>query len=219
MRKKTLEQIPAQDFAGLQVDMLSKLRNGNITIEQLKWFLNLQFQKREELLGKKLVSEILKPLSISGLDSDLEIESLDGTETLSEAHDVFSSIGNRFMEWETGKPSSSTGPTKPALYELKENATFLEMFESLGGNENLALTQAQIKRFCKKYARLLFKSGIDTIFLPFNLQGNYFIASVRPQRLPEGTKPSITLYSLNFNDTWFPDYGDSRKFKYAIVTS
>ena len=43
MRTKTLEQNTAQDFAGLQIDQLSKLRNGNITFEQVKWFNNLTF--------------------------------------------------------------------------------------------------------------------------------------------------------------------------------
>lgn len=57
MRTKTLEQNSAQDFAGLQVDQLQKLRNGNMTFEQVKWFTNLSFEQREKLMGKLVKSE------------------------------------------------------------------------------------------------------------------------------------------------------------------
>ena len=52
MRTKTLEQNSAQDFAGLYVDQFQKLRNGNMTFEQVKWFNNLSFEQREKLMGK-----------------------------------------------------------------------------------------------------------------------------------------------------------------------
>ncbi|MBX9837580.1 MAG: hypothetical protein K2X69_04600 [Silvanigrellaceae bacterium] len=219
MRLKTLEQITAQDFAVLQVDLLSKLRSGNLTFEQLRWFTNLQFEKREEMLGKKPVPKVLEILSILESISQFYVEALDGSETLVEANDVFSSIGKRFTEWETRSVSKPTEYTTLRLHKLKENATFMEMFESLGSGPSLALTQSQIKRFCKKYAKHLFKGGINTIFLPFELDGNYFIASVNPEHLPEEVKPSITLYPLNFNDKWVPDYGNSKKFNYIIVTA
>jgi hypothetical protein len=54
MRNKTLEQNSAQDLAGLQVDILQKLRNGNMSWEQIDWFKNLSFEKREELMGKSI---------------------------------------------------------------------------------------------------------------------------------------------------------------------
>lgn len=65
MRTKTLEQNSAQDFAGLQVDQLQKLRNGNMTFEQVKWFNNLSFEQREKLIGKLVKSEHLKMKLIS----------------------------------------------------------------------------------------------------------------------------------------------------------
>jgi len=56
MRTKTLEQNSAQDFAGLQVDLLQKLRNGNMTWEQIDWFRNLSFKQREKLMGKMILN-------------------------------------------------------------------------------------------------------------------------------------------------------------------
>lgn len=216
MRRKTLEQISAQDFAGLQVDMLSKLRNGNITVEQIKWFFNLSFEKREDLLGKKQLLEILMPFED---DQKFVIEPLDGKELLAEASDVFASVGKRFKDWGTDNAIAiSTAETQVLAYKQIKNATFLEMFESLGGNESLALTQAQIKRFSKKYAATFFKAGVDHIFLPFKSENDkYFIVSVGKQHLPEGVKPAISLYPIEFNDLWVLNYGNSRVYNHVVI--
>lgn len=57
MRTKTLEQNSAQDFAGLQVDLLQKLRNGSMSCEQILWFKDLSFEQREKLMGKLVKTE------------------------------------------------------------------------------------------------------------------------------------------------------------------
>lgn len=57
MRKKTLEQNSAQDFAGLQINVLQKLRTGNMTYEQFDWFANISYEKREKLMGKLVKTE------------------------------------------------------------------------------------------------------------------------------------------------------------------
>ena len=57
MRNKTLEQNSAQDFAGLQINVLQKLRTGNMTYEQFDWFANISYEKREKLMGKLVKAE------------------------------------------------------------------------------------------------------------------------------------------------------------------
>lgn len=57
MRTKTLEQNSAQDLAGLQIDLLQRLRNGNMSFEQIEWFKNLSFEQREKLMGKLVKTE------------------------------------------------------------------------------------------------------------------------------------------------------------------
>ncbi len=52
-----LEQKTADELAGLQIDMLAKLRKGTLSTEQLRWFFNQPFSKREELRGKKQSGE------------------------------------------------------------------------------------------------------------------------------------------------------------------
>lgn len=57
MRTKTLEGSSAQDFAGFQVDLIQKLRSGNMSYDQILWFKGLTFEQREELMGKPLVQQ------------------------------------------------------------------------------------------------------------------------------------------------------------------
>lgn len=47
---KTLEQKSAQDLAGLQVDLLQRLRNGNMSFVQIEWFKNIPFELRNKLM-------------------------------------------------------------------------------------------------------------------------------------------------------------------------
>ncbi len=47
----------AAKLAGLQIDMLSKMRSGQMTLAQVEWFNNLTKEQREAFLsGKKLPS-------------------------------------------------------------------------------------------------------------------------------------------------------------------
>lgn len=176
MRPKTLERVTVQDFAGLQVDQLQKLRNGNMTIEQLRWFNNLTFVQREQLLGTlPEKAHILKLLSEG---ETLMLDACDGTKILAQAKDVFlSGIDSDFVNWGTDKPGIATAITPVQVHEMVQNATFAQMFGSLGTDlDTLCLTQHQIKNFCKKYPYWLCQDG--TTFLLFKVKDLFFVALV-----------------------------------------
>jgi hypothetical protein len=177
MRTKTLEQNTAQDFAGLQIDQLSKLRNGNITFEQVKWFNNLTFEQREALMGK--LPEMVLYLSLLSGAETLMLDALDGKETLATAKEVFlSGIDGDFKNWGTNKAGIATKEQVVDVHELVKNATFAQMFGSLGADlDKLCLTQAQIKNFCKKHSNWLRKDGYATFFL-FKVEDQFFVALV-----------------------------------------
>lgn len=44
----------AAKLAGLQIDLLQKMKQGNVTVEHLGWFLNLNRAQRDELIGKEV---------------------------------------------------------------------------------------------------------------------------------------------------------------------
>ena len=155
MRTKTLEQNTAQDFAGLQIDQLSKLRNGNITFEQVKWFNNLTFEQREALMGKQ--PEMVLYLSLLSGAETLMLDALDGKETLATAEEVFTGgIDGNVKNFGINKPGIATKEQAVDVHELIKDGTFAQMFDSLGTDLNkLCLAQARIKNFCKKHPQRL----------------------------------------------------------------
>lgn len=177
MRTKTLEQNTAQDFAGLQIDQLQKLRNGNITYEQVKWFNNLSYEQRQQLMGKQPEkAAILKCISEA---QEIFIETCDGTQTIATAKETFKSgIDGDFKNWGTNKPGNSTQKTSVQVHELVKDATFAQMFGSLGTDlDKLCLTQHQIKLFCEVHKDWLRKDGYATFFL-FKVDEQFFVALV-----------------------------------------
>ncbi len=178
MRTKTLEQNTAQDFAGLQIDQLSKLRNGNITCKQVKWFNNLTFEQREVLMVKLPQTALCLSL-LSGSETFM-LDALDGKETLTSANKVFpSAIDVNLKKWGTNKASIETIEQAVDVYELMTEANFSKMFCSLAQDlSKLCLTQAQINNFCKKYFNRLCKDGRATFFL-FKSEDQFFVVGVR----------------------------------------
>lgn len=177
MRKKTLEQKTAQDLAGLQIDLLSKLRNGNITFEQVEWFRNITFEQREALMGKQPESALFWKL-ISGAET-LTLDALDGKETLANAKEVFpSGIDSDFKKWGTNKAGIATKEQAVDVCELVRDGTLKKMIRSLGTDlDKLCLTQAQIKNFCRKHPDWLHEGMHETLFL-FKVEDQYFVAEV-----------------------------------------
>jgi len=108
------------------------------------------------------------------------IESSDGSETLANARETFKSwIDSDFKKWGTDKPSVATEDTAVQVYEMVKDATFAQMFGSLGTDlDKLCLTQHQIKTFCKKNSQWLRQNGDATFFL-FKVEEQFFVAAVR----------------------------------------
>ncbi len=201
MRTKTLEQNTAQDFAGLQVDQLQKLRNGNITYEQVKWFNNLSFEQREALMGKQ-PEKVLYLKLLSGAET-LMLDALDGKETLATAKEVFpSGIDGDFKNWGTNKPGIATKEQAVDVHELVKDGTFAQMFGSLGTDlDKLCLTQSQIKNFCKKHPQWLRQNGYATFFL-FKVEDQFFVAGV----LVFSGGLDVNVHRFGFDFVWVAEY-------------
>lgn len=177
MRTKTLEQNTAQGFAGLQIDLLGKLRNGNMTFQQIKWFNNLSFEQREALMGRQPEKALI--LKLISEAHEIIIETCDGSQTIATAKETFKSgIDREFKNWGTNKAGASTEKTPVQVHEMVKNATFARMFGSLGTDlDKLCLTQHQIKTFCEVHKEWLRKDGYATFFL-FKVEDQFFVANV-----------------------------------------
>jgi hypothetical protein len=99
-----------------------------------------------------------------------------GQETLARAADVFRYIDSNFEHWSCDMAGPPTKEAPVQVFEMVRDSTFQEMFGGFGVPlDRLALTQAQIKQFVKRYPDWLKKGGNGTFFL-FKV-GNEFIAA------------------------------------------
>lgn len=124
---------------------------------------------------------ILAPLDLG----ETVIGETDGTATIAQAADVFTGyLDSDFKNWKTDKPSSPTAAQALSVYEMRKDATFKQMYDSLGADRDaLCLTQAQIIEFCKKHRDKLRQDGYATFFLfkidrPEGKGPEYFVACV-----------------------------------------
>ena len=124
-----------------------------------------------------------KPKPILRLISDGEtivIGETDGKETIATAKEVFlAGIDSDFVHWYANEPCDPTPKTPVDVYELAQDATFEQMFDSICSNpERLCFAQSQIIRFVKKHQNWLHPHGWATFF-PFKSGKNFFVAYVR----------------------------------------
>jgi hypothetical protein len=114
---------------------------------------------------------------ISGNDP-LVLDPTNGQETLARATDVFRYVDSNFEHWNCDLAGPPTGETLVQVYEMVRDSTFQEMFGGFGvALDRLALTQAQIKQFARRYPDWLKKGGNGTLFL-FKAGGAFFVAAV-----------------------------------------
>lgn len=114
---------------------------------------------------------------ISGEES-LVLGPIDGQETLPRATDAFRYIDSNFEHWSCAVAGPPSKETPVQVYEMARDSTFQEMFDGFGVTlDRLALTQAQIKEFVKRYPDWLKKGGNGTFFL-FNASDEFFVAVV-----------------------------------------
>lgn len=102
----------------------------------------------------------------------------DGQETLARAADLFRYIDSNFANWNCDVLGPPAKETPVQVYELVRDSTFQEMFGGFGvALDRLALTQAQIQQFVKRYPDWLKKGGNGTFFL-FNAGDEFFVAAM-----------------------------------------
>jgi len=145
---------------------------------------------------KEMKSEFLK--LISGNES-LELDAADGKEILADAKDVFAYIDSDFKGWRADEKGLATEKTLVDVYEMRDDATFAQMFGSLNIDvRKLCFTQAQIKGFVKKYRDWLRTDGNATFFL-FVSNGEVFVANVY---FDSDDKLKVNVYRLEDDDVW-----------------
>jgi len=175
MGKKVLAEDSAK-LAGLQIDLLQKMRSGNISIDHLEYFLNLNFSQREEMLGRVPEKEIYLKL-ISGAET-LFLDECDGKQTIADSKKIFYSIDSAFKNYGANEKGVPIQKTPVEVYELVKNETLTQIFNSLNPDlDKLCLTQDQILNFIKNHKSWLRADSYVTFFL-FKSNKKFFVANV-----------------------------------------
>jgi hypothetical protein len=171
---KKLNEITGHKVAVLTIDLMSKLRDGVIDVEELERFLTLSPMERKKFFGVKEES-ILKLISTG---ENLKLDACDGKKTIYDSKDVFGWKDEDFKNWKVNTSGSATPETSIDVYEMVKDATFAQMFGSVGTDLNkLCLTQSQILNFIAKHRNWLRTEGYGTFFL-FKSGDNFFVARV-----------------------------------------
>lgn len=153
-------------LAGLQIDQLTKLRGGQMTLDQLERFNNLTPEEREERFGDwkrpKLAPETVAPVKY--------LKRLFENEVI-----TFSKI-------------------KVVIYKLVEDATFQQMFGSLGEKRRCWKDKEEALASAKKHKDKLGPNGNF-----FELEGGF----VTDVRLVDHVQPDLSYVgSLSFDYSW-----------------
>lgn len=167
----------------LLADLRTKTIAGHITLADLQWFLALTRDELDELMEAdeeeadepEQVPTILQLLPCS----PLTVAATDGTETIPNAKSVFPGyLDSDFRNWDADEASGPTPELLVAVHEMVQDATFAQIFSSLGTDkEKLCLTHSQIIDFVKTHRQHLRIDGYASFFL-FKSKGSFFVADV-----------------------------------------
>ena len=154
-------------LAGLQIDTLSKLRAGQVTLDQWERFNNLSPEDREARFGdwkrepKSPSAEVQAQVYLRRLydANTFTIPATDGKETW-KGSSVF---GNR-VYGETLPDGNQAGPTNAVVYEQIVNGSFAQVFGSLSEDRKRWQNQGQILVFCQQHKDKLRTDGYATFF-------------------------------------------------------
>jgi hypothetical protein len=154
-----------------------RVTNNELVVKFANSFTREKKAKKYPLL--KLISE----------SNDIFIEALYGQKIIIDYKNIFQSIDQDFNNWNLNKPGEKTDKVFVDVYEMIEDATFLEMFNSLNRTfDDLILSQEQIIYFCLNYFYLLNQEKYNTFFL-IKEGTEYFVVSIF--LFPEGLHARI----------------------------
>jgi len=201
-----------KDVKGVISDLLEKLGGD----DSFAWFTELKKFLRKEPCWTAEVKNLSLRLIASG--KQIIIAACDGTQTLAQAKEMFSSdIHYGFKNFNLNKPGEATEETVVQVYELLQHATYAQMYESLGVDlGKLCMTQHQIVAFCEQNPDWLHLDDehVITSFLFRGDEGksatpdNLFVANAYAQC----GKLDCAVYQFEL-----PSYWETRDQKHRLV--
>ena len=135
------------------------------------------------------------------------VDATDGKATIAQAKDVFlAGIDSDFTNWGTDVPSEATQPQLVEVYEMRQNASFEAMFDSLDRpRDSVFWTQAQIIQFCCGHRDKLLDTGYGNLF-PFKVKTAKGIESFVAHAYVRGRGLCVYVDRFDNPGTWDADF-------------
>ncbi len=189
----------------------------SLFLSALKKLVNLPEAGLQAFLQEKITirENLLRPL----FQADNALPALSGDKTIKKFRNQIN-FGLQFGATELSDKGIFTSPTNVSFYELREGATFEEMFLALPGTwESKWFSQHQILEICDIFYDLLADKGKSSTFfltkkdefLPIdekNPQQNAAVVYVVKQFRPGLVKQGLTfhLFDISYQGTFLPEY-------------
>ena len=99
--------------------------------------------------------------------TEIVIKATEGRRTIAGVNQTFFGwINSVLRSWDANKAGGARPATPVKVYEMAQNATYVQMFTSLGvEKKNLCFTHDQIITFCEDHRSWLCMDGQATFFL------------------------------------------------------
>jgi hypothetical protein len=195
--------VDAAKLAGLQIDQNQKLRDHQMTIEQMEWWLKQTKKTRDNLVRDNIVAPNLqKPTIVPVVNDGNEhlkyisngqdpiIPACDGSRVISKAKEVFPGyIDSDFVNWNANGDGWATSEMPAPVFEMIKNGDFGQILGIDIGNlanvnsadvkrlRQMVLTPHQIIEFVVNNRGWLRTDKYATFF-PYESHGNFFVAVV-----------------------------------------
>jgi len=195
-------------FMAIISNLVELVKKFGGTMENLYLLATPEGNEKLEKIARIIVGKVEETrkqfLQLISGGKSLTIDAVDGSEVLADAKEMFpAGIDSDFKNWGADEPGQPTAEMPVDVYEMKQDATFSQMFGELNFDlRRLCLTQHQIKNFVKKHRSWLRTEGYATFFL-FESNGNFFVAVVRfysDDRLRVGVR------QFEGSDVWDAEY-------------
>lgn len=156
-----------------------------------------------ESCGQEISKSIPVQNEYLKLIETVSLRCCNGLRKIANAEDTFKSyIDSDFKNWGLDKRGLSTLATNVSVHEMIKDATFAQMFGSLGSDlDKLCLSQHQIVEFCEKHAAHLRQESYATFFL-FEKGDQFCVAAVRVYA--DGLR--VYVYRLEDDAVWSGEY-------------
>ena len=190
--------------AGLQYDKFLLPMNNRKARKNLVEYWNAGCPEMKPDGSVQVVAEAPQILHLISKPGEIILEPTDGIRTIAQAKDIFTGyLDSNFENWGTDQKSDSTSEMPVSVYEMKKNANFPQMFNSLSSNlDKLCLTQSQIIQFVVNRRNWLRKDGYGTFFL-FKSNGHFFVANVC---ISSSGKLDVFINHFELDSVWLADY-------------